>query len=65
MHLVLGVPTACLQPLGWPKGFWSLAEPRGEGVRAAALLALGQAVAVAAQGFVSVKFPELVVFKPS
>lgn len=64
VHPVLGVPTACLQPLGWPEGSWSPAQPRGEGVRAAALLVLGQAVAVAAQGFVSAKFPELVVFKP-
>lgn len=23
MHLVWGVPTACLLPLGWPKGPWS------------------------------------------
>lgn len=36
MHLLLGVPPACLQPPGWPRGSWSPAEPRGEGVRAAA-----------------------------
>lgn len=41
-----------------------LLEPMSQGVRAAALLVLRQAVTVAAQGRLSVKFPELVVFKP-
>lgn len=56
-----GSPLPACSPLGGQRAPGAH-KPQGKGVRAAALLVLGQAVA--ARGFLPVKFSELLVFKP-